>query len=220
MSALAELAEERARVERELQASRLKLSRLEATAKKQRQRRPLQTPQWRGSHREVQYILCAVELTNWLFHDTLAVLDHVRSPPNWGGLATESRITVIEDLALRHDSIAVMKWMDETVPQNCSRLADLWTVHSEWRTAKWVQSVNQERGTAPSSLKVCEMYRTYLKNAPAELGLLTLPCDSMNAQRCWAVKWRRRWGGRMGVLPLGDVEPVEVLREKAGSAKK
>lgn len=217
MSTLAELLQQRARLDRELQAVQQPLARLQATSRKQRQRRPLQTTRWRGSLREVQYILCAIDIAHWIFADALTLLEHVVFPPRWGDLDRNAQVIVMEDLSLLHDAATVATWMDHDTPANRPRLKELWVLHSEWRAGAWAQTVNNEKGVAPSSLKVCEKYRAFLANAPAALGLLSVPCDSQNAKRCWAVKWRRRWGARLGVLPLSDVDPVDVLQEKATS---
>ena len=215
MSRLAELLEQRALLQREVRAVQRPLTRLQATSRKREQRRPLQTTRWPGSHREVQYSLCALEIADWTFQDALTLLDHVRSPPRWGVLDRASQERVIEDLSLKYDAAAVATWMDHGTAANQPRLKELWVIHSEWRTGAWAQAVNAEKGVAPSSLKICEKYRAFLANAPASLGLLNVPCDSLNAKRCWAAKWRRRWGARLGVLPVLDVDPVDVLQEKA-----
>ena len=215
MSRLGELLQQRALLDREVQAVRGPLARLQATSRKQAQRRPMRTTRWRGSHREIQYILSALEIANWTFTDALTLLEHVRSPPRWGDLDGNAQVSVMEDLSLHYDASTVATWMDHGIVANRARLTELWVLHAEWRAGVWAQAVNIEKGVAPSSQKICEKYRTFLADAPAALGLLNKACDSLNAKRCWAVKWRRRWGARLGVLPVSDVDPVDVLQAKA-----
>ena len=218
MSRIAELQEARNRLNTQLAALRQPLLRLQDAEQKRRLRRPTQCPLWRGTHREVQYILCALEIVRWSFVDALAVVGQARSPPDWQGLDNATRVRVLEDLALRHDNDEVARWMDDNNPVNHARLKELWVRYSEFCTAKWVQTVNEEKGVAPSSLKVCQQYRKFLADAPAGLGLLALECDSLASQRNWAVRWRRRWGAGLGALPVGDVDPVVTLTQKADPA--
>ena len=79
-----------------------------------------------------------------------------------------------------------------------------------------MKTANAEKGVAPSSLKVCKKYRGQLADAPVALGLLQLPCDSINAQRRWAVNWRRRWGIVWVCCHWAMwMDPIDALQAKA-----
>ena len=217
MSRQAELLQQRALLDREAQSIRRQLALLQDAMKKQRQRRPLQTAQWRGTHREVQYMLCAIDIADGIIPDALTLLEHLPHPvaPRWGDIDRAAQLIVLEDLSLKYDANTVSTWMDHSISANRRRLRELWVVHSEWRTATWTQTLNNDKGVAPSSQKVCAKYRGFLTKAPAALGLLSEACESLTAKHNWAFRWRRRWGGRLGALPVADVEPVDALREKA-----
>ena len=120
----------------------------------------------------------------------------------------------MEDLRLQHDARTVAQWMDAEEASNRPRLRELWVLHSEWSTAEWVRQVNHDKGVAPSSQKVWLQCRSFLMAAPATLGLQSRLQKSELAVRLWAWRWRQRWSASLGTLPLGDVDSVDVLRDK------
>ena len=87
----------------------------------------------------------------------------------------------------------------------------------EYRIFHWVLTQNCDRGVAPST-------RTLLQQIP---GLLPGSLDVATADdvlasfdpncrrgRMWACRWRRRWGLRLGQLPLREPQSQKELQDK------
>ena len=165
--------------------------------------------------RDTRLILCTLWMVDFVFADALTLLEHVRGPPAWGSLDAAGRGRLVEDLFLAADIHEVEAWVDATREENLPRMVELWVIHAEWRTAQWVARVNNERGVAPSSMLVYDRYSQHLRSTPEAVQHRCPRDRTTNAKRLWAVRWRQRWGAAMGTLKMGDVDPPDVLLEKA-----
>ena len=106
-------------------------------------------------------------------------------------------------------------WTDASQAVYLAPLAHLWRVLAESRVAQWVRDVNRGRGVAPSSSLVYDQMLKYMEGLPPPIRARIVRVRSFNARKLWAVRWRRRWGGAVGTLPLGDVDDPAVLLDKA-----
>ena len=165
--------------------------------------------------RDTTLILSALWIVDFVFTDSLTLLEHVRGPPAWGSLDTAGRGRLVENLFLDAGIHEVEAMVDATRMDNLLRLEELWVIHAEWQTARWVGDVNRERGVAPSSMLVYDRYSQLLLSTPEGVQHRCLRCRTTNAKRLWAVRWRRRWGAAMGKLAIGDLDPPDVLEAKA-----
>ncbi len=156
---------------------------------------------------------CAVDVA-------IACVDHASHPPPWAGLSLMEKRTVMNDVVLMHTAAEVTAWTDATNVGNQRALLPLWTLWAEYQVAEWVRHVNQARGVAPSSALVYERLQEHLAAAPPSLSAQLLRARSLNARRHWAMRWRKRWGGAMGTLALGDVDDPGVVQNKASAAHK
>ena len=164
------------------------------------------------AHRRL--ILCAFWITTFVTQDCLVLLEQVRVPPLWGSLDSAGRTALVDDLFLAADLDEVETWLDPASPENQKFLRELWILYAEWRTAKWVHHTNSVHGVAPSSAQVFAVYIDWRRKAPAELHPRSFG-RTLGARRLWAMRWRRRWNGSVGHLKTGDLDPRDVLRQKA-----
>ena len=86
----------------------------------------------------------------------------------------------------------------------------------EWRVACWVARKNL-MGVSPSTTVVLGEFAwrhaglaEYLR--PAAMGSIDQPVARKRVAR-----WRSRWGGRVGKLPVREVVPVDVMVEKVSA---
>ncbi len=127
----------------------------------------------------------------------------------------ESATRFVEDLFL---ATPLSEWIDyanDAAPKSPALLAEAWTFFTEWQTRKWVDNLNHTHGIAPETQHVLEKYNLFLEAVPPSVNLLGRSGLAEEAsERMWAMRWRRRWGGRVGDIKAGEVEPLDVLREK------
>lgn len=144
-------------------------------------------------------------------------LDHARNPPPWTALTTLEKMELLNDVLLQVDAVDVDAWTDTSQAQHLAPMSHLWKLLTECRVAKWVTDINRSRGVAPSSSLVYDQWMRFAEGLPQHIKLRLLRLRSSNARKLWAVRWRRRWGGAMGTLPLADVDDADVFLHKARS---
>ena len=160
-----------------------------------------------------QLLMCAFWMVSFVHHDALVLLDHVRRPLVWGTLDAAGREALLEDVFTDTEIDDIALWMDEDEADNAHRLRELWTLKAEWKCAKWVGRVNAERGVAPSSRAVVQMYNHYLEACPEHLRPHV--ARSAHARVCWCERWRERWGAYLSKLKMGHLDPPDILCNKA-----
>ena len=82
----------------------------------------------------------------------------------------------------------------------------------ECMLSRWARRVNVERGVAPGTRAVIRA-KGEGKGAPLRVQAVGEPCSK--AQRMWAMRWRRRWGGRVGKLRVREPLAQEEAKRKA-----
>ena len=219
MDDVAGLRARRAELHAELRSLRRPLRNLQEQERKRR-RLTREAAAATLSPRDRQLILCTFWMVDFVVADALTLLEQVRGPPAWGSLEAPGRGTLVEDLFLATDIHEVEAWVDATREENLPRMVELWVIHAEWRTAQWVARVNNERGVAPSSMLVYDRNSQHLRSTPEAVQHRCPRHRTANAKRLWAVRWRQRWGAAMGTLNMGDVDPPDVLLEKAWQRSK
>ena len=134
----------------------------------------------------------------------------------------EQRQELIESQFLKVcPSIAAEMSVWATTPgSTCARSAQ--KAYLEYTVMKWVQTENVMHGHAPSTDLIME-YRRHLAGQwerPSS-GLSTLePAADLHSHehttnRCWAARFRLRWGGRMARIRLREPMAEEVALQKA-----
>ena len=77
----------------------------------------------------------------------------------------------------------------------------------------WIQKQNVEHGLAPPSHFVVQFRRANLQSLSPETTSVTSK-NAKAGELKWVQRFRRRWGLRLGRVPVGEVVPVEKLRAK------
>ena len=106
-------------------------------------------------------------------------------------------------------------WTDASEAPHLAPMAHLWKLLTECRVAQWARDVNRGRGVAPSSSLVYDQWVRLAEALPPIIRARMVRLRTSNARKLWAVRWRRRWGGAMGTLPMADVDDADILLHKA-----
>jgi len=71
----------------------------------------------------------------------------------------------------------------------------------EQRLVHWVHRTNRQQGVAPTTSMVLDVAEEH-RMADPRAHVLRPHGAAHEGARMWAWRWRRRWGGRFGVLPI------------------
>ena len=88
-------------------------------------------------------------------------------------------------------------------------------VAEEWRLAAWVESLNLDRGVAPSADTVLQRWEHQRQALPEGVRPAPRGSAAEPKARMWLMRLRRRLGGRYGRIPPRDDVPLEDMRAKA-----
>ena len=69
----------------------------------------------------------------------------------------------------------------------------------------------------PSTAALLCRARDFTEALPAAARCVNEQGRPSNVAKLWALRWRRRWGGRVGKLRAGDVTTSEDSRQKAST---
>ena len=144
----------------------------------------------------------------------VACVDHASHPPPWRRCSPAEKRQLLQDVETHHTAAEVAAWADPWNAGNRHALLYLWNLWCESLVAEWVRERNQSRGVAPSTERVLEELRLHAATAPIALREHLARERSVSARKCWGFRWRNTWGGKMGTLPLGDVDDPAVLTDK------
>jgi hypothetical protein len=124
----------------------------------------------------------------------------------------------IEDWFLAASADDINALGDPAAPGHCRALRRARLFHAEHALALFVIGRNED-GCAPSTTALLKELRCIWGRQDRRVGQGgTLPRSWQHRQAfaVWASRWRKRWGGIVGVLRVRDHIPVEVRQEKAG----
>ena len=121
---------------------------------------------------------------------------------------------VVENVFMAIDVDDLVALCDLEDPRDLGAAKVAVRVSEEWRLKHWVERLNFERGVAPST----EMVLARWAERREELPLICRPPDLGVAaearSRAWAMRWRRRWGGRHGRIRVRDDLSTEEMQAK------
>ena len=84
----------------------------------------------------------------------------------------------------------------------------------EQRLVHWVHRTNRQQGVAPTTSMVLDVAEEHRMADPQAHVLRPHGATHEGRARMWAWRWRRRWGGRFGVLPSREPLTVPDMRSK------
>ena len=207
MDAAADLEQRRAALAGAVSQARREVRRAKAAAKARSRAWQLSTTQQRSA-------LIVYAATGYAVGPAVKYLNGVGRRRGWPAVAEERLRAVVEELFLDADADVLAALADEASPSDAEAMREAAPVLEEWRLATWARAQNEERGVAPSTAQLldrlaADRLRAGHPDAYAR-GTTAVP-----ASRKWACRFRRRWGGRFGTLPVSEGVPLAEMREKA-----
>ena len=169
---------------------------------------------WQMSEMQQRAALIVFASTGYEMEPSVHYLERVGRRRGWPAAAEGALRALVEEwfLAVRVDDLAAMT--DAVAPSDPAAMRDAAPVIEEWRLASWVRLQNVEKGVAPSTadllLKVASCRLVHGQPEPQSRGT-----SANSASRKWASRFRLRWGGRYGALPVGEDLPLEEMLAKA-----
>ena len=169
---------------------------------------------WQMSEMQQRAALIVFSSTGYEMEPSVHYLERVGRRRGWPEAAEGALRAVVEEwfLAVRVDDLAAMT--DAVAPSDPAAMRDAAPVIEEWRLASWVRLQNVEKGVAPNTavlfLKVASCRLVHGQPEPQSRGT-----SANSASRKWASRFRLRWGGRYGALPVGEDLPLEEMLAKA-----
>jgi hypothetical protein len=168
--------------------------------------------------RDTLLLLSAFFVANFQFADAWRLLEASRFPPACTCLPQTERYRLLEQAFQDTDQGTFLAVVDIRSREHVPRLYNLWLLLAEKKAADWVLDANWNRGVAPSSRQLLQKFKDFREDSPPEVLARCPQHATVNARTLWARRWRRRWHAVIGTLKIGDVDPPDVLRTKAGSS--
>lgn len=132
----------------------------------------------------------------------------------WHVKAPADICRIVEDRFLEMDTDVLEALRDESDSTDAAALHDAVAEVEQWRLASWVGAQNRDIGVAPTTAVLADRYehqRTLVSTSvrPRSWGL-----KGSSAMRKRACRWRRKFGGRFGMLRPREHVPVAEARSK------
>ena len=134
----------------------------------------------------------------------------------WPSKREEDLEREVEDMFLECDLEELLAWCNISAPPDPKAMEVAMRVAEEWRLAEWVRLLNEQRGVAPSTAMVLERFEQRRSQLPEGVRPGPRGVAVEDKVRAWALRWRRRWGGRHGSIQAREDIPLEEMRAKAG----
>ena len=140
---------------------------------------------------------------------------HSRSRQHqWPAKSDDEILTVVEDIFLRADVAEGAALSDCTSPMDAGVLRVALKQVEEWKVVRWAKQCNEELRVAPSTASLLDRLEENRMKIPEVSRPQTTGNVSMPKARLQARRIRKRWGGRYGATPAGEVLDPEEAREK------
>ena len=143
-----------------------------------------------------------------------AVLQHVVSKRN-GQCQPKPEDEVwqaaVSELFLEADVDAMADKARWGAHDNCMAARTAERLVHECSLKLWAHRMNVERGVAPGTSAVLRAACEGMQD-PMRVRALGEPCNP--AERAWGVRWRQRWGGRIGKLRVREPLAQEEVKQK------
>ena len=132
---------------------------------------------------------------------------------HWPDKTDEELASFAEDLCLAADVDWLTALLNDAAPADTGAFNAAHRVVLEWRLHGWVQSVNYDKGVAPSASDVLDRHEELRAALPASDATAARGVATESRARMWLHRWRKRWGGRFARIRTREpIDPAEVRR--------
>ena len=121
---------------------------------------------------------------------------------------------LVESWFVRADVSRLAGLCDIAGPSDPSAMHVALSWVEQWRLATWARDLNSVKGVAPSTDAVLRQLETRRMALPAAVMPPPRGTSAVPRARMWALRWRRRWGGRHGTIRPRDDLPLDEMRRK------
>jgi hypothetical protein len=127
---------------------------------------------------------------------------------------------LVDDVFLAADVHDVAALADLTDPHDPSAMKAAARFYGEWRLAEWARALNDSKGVAPSTDMVLARHAALRAELPESIRPNPVGCVASAGARCWALRWRRRWGASYRHMPAReDVSAAEISEKVSGGGR-
>lgn len=184
----------------------LRRARAKAASK---QKKVVQAWELRPSVRHVTLVLFTIACYD--ASSAAAYLVRVGQRKGWPAKASEELQLMVKDLYCSVGPTEVVALTDPELPSNARAFDEAHRHHEEHCLYEWSLEANMRPGVpVPTRFLVNRMARLRAATGRASPGTVAEP-----RVRKWAERFRRRWGGRFGTMPVGEVMPLAEMTSKA-----
>lgn len=206
-----ELLSRRRELEGDLAATRHQLRGLRAQQKRQEQRG---ARAWQLSSRLRGVVLILYMLGDWRPEAAMRYLAAAGRKRKWPGREEEDLRELVEKAVLEADASELAGLGDLEAPTAPLAMKEAVAYLEEWRLKVWVEVQNQQKGVAPSTGCLLRRLEERRGSIPAVVRPVAVGFAEEAKARMWAMRWRRRWGGRHGRLRVRDDVGPQEMRDK------
>ena len=144
-----------------------------------------------------------------------AFLARAAAKRGWKPRQEEVVVALVRELFLKVALPEYVALCDVESPSDVVAMGQALRFWEEWALVAWAKDANVRLGVAPSTEAVLERAEKLRQDLPADWRPASKGSAASVKARAWRCRWRRRWGGRIGVVrPKDDIDPQEI-REKA-----
>ena len=128
----------------------------------------------------------------------------------------DSVATQITSMFLATDTYTLSLWL-EWEPSSCTKrdICDAQRLMRDANLLGWVESQNATQGLAPSQQFVWEHRCRVGLGRIESTDVSTMQGHTSAAAKKWMKRFRTRWSIHLGTLPVQEIVPVDMLRQKA-----
>ena len=124
--------------------------------------------------------------------------------------------TRITSMFLATDICTLSLWLDWE-PSSCTKqdIGDAQRLLCDARLLGWVENQNATQGLAPSQQVVWEHRCKAQLGSSSGTDVSAMQGHTSAAAKKWMKRFRSRWSIQLGTLPVQEIVPLDVLRQKA-----
>jgi len=169
---------------------------------------------WRLTELMRRVVLICFSLADGVVDPAVVYLQQQGRVYHWGDKTDDEVALMVNDEILAVDSDHLVVLCDIDAPSDALAMSTAVRFVEEWRAVTWAVGVNR-KGVSPSTGALLDHIEERRADVPEHVRPQAWGTVASGAARMRAARLRRRWGGRMGVLRVQEVVPVEIMREKA-----
>ena len=133
----------------------------------------------------------------------------------WPDKRAEELDDTVANCYLDYPDGELLDLIDAGSPSDGPSFAKAYEWVEQWRLYRWTAELNTKNAVAPSTEFVLQRYERNIAQVPEQLRPQHRGGSAEPRARMWALRWRRRWEGKMGKIPVTEDVPVETMRDKA-----